>query len=243
MSDPHSKAPHAFPPTRWTLVRAVREGGDSAHRAIEELCRHYWFPVYAFLRRRGHNPHDAEDLTQGFFATLLEDETFTRATPERGRLRSFLLHALEEYVVEERRHDTRLKRGGGATHVPLDIVEGEQRYASELLVYGDPGALFDRGWAQTLIAKARARLQADYGAAGKAALLEAIEPHLEGAEEAVPYAELAACLNSTETALRLAVFRARRKLRALLIDEIRRTVSDADEAEAELRWLFTVMGV
>lgn len=242
MSGLQPTPPPAFPQTRWTLVRAVREGGPSGEQAVEELCRRYWFPVYAFLRRKGHTPHDAEDLTQGFFATLLEDESFTRAAPERGRLRTFLLHALEEFVIEVRRHAARLKRGGGAAHVPLDFADGEERYAAEPVDARDPATLFDLGWAQTLLAAARARLQADYAAAGKAELLAALEPHLEGAEDAVPYRELAARLSSTETALRLTVFRARQKLRSLLIEEIRATASSDADADEELAWLLSALG-
>ena len=244
MPDKLTPPPHRreFPPTRWTLVRQVKAGGDTASHATEELCRRYWFPVYAFLRRRGQRPHDAEDLTQGFFATLLEDESLTRAAPERGRLRTFLLHALEEFVIETRRHAARLKRGGGVAHVPLDFAGGEQRYAAEPTDHRDPATLFHRGWAQMLLASAQAELRASYAAAGKAELLAALEPHLEGAEDAVPYRELAARLKTTETALRLTVFRTRQKFRSLIEEEIRRTASDSAEAADELRWLQTVLG-
>ena len=230
-----------FPPTRWTLVQQVKAGGDTASRAIEELCRRYWFPVYAFLRRRGHSPHDAEDLTQGFFATLLEDESFTRATPERGRLRTFLLHALEEFVIDARRHATRLKRGGGAKHVPLELTDGEQRYAAEPLDLRDPAALFHRSWAQTILAAAQTNLRTSYAAAGKTDLLTAIEPHLAGDDDALPYRDLATRLGLTETALRLFVFRARQKLRALLEEESRATASNDAEADEELRWMISCL--
>ncbi len=238
---PQPTPPPAFPPTRWTLVRAVRAGGMPAEQALAELCTHYWYPIYAFLRRDGHAPADAQDLTQGFFAALLADETFTRAAPERGRLRSFLLGALRQFLAEEHRRATRQKRGGGLAPLPLEFDAGEQRYSAEPPDHRDPETLYHRAWAVSLLADAYRALRGSYAAPGKSEQLAAIEPHLEGDDAAVPYRELAARLHTTETALRLTVFRARQKLRSLIEEEIRRTASDAAEAAEELRWLQTVL--
>lgn len=243
--EPHAEAkgspgsPSPFPPTRWTLVRTVQSRGPASEEALAELCRHYWFPVFAFLRRRGKSPADAEDLTQGFFASLLSENLFDRATPDRGRLRTFMLHALQHFLVDEHRRASRLKRGGNVPHVSLEFTEGEQRYRVELIDDRDPEALFHQAWSRTVVAQSLGRLKASYGAAGKAALFDAIEPHLESENAAVPYRDLAARLQTTDTALRLVVFRARQKLRSLIEEEIARTLSHPDDLTDEIQSLFS----
>lgn len=238
---PQPSGSNGFPATRWTLVQALRRGGPPSEEALTELCRHYWYPIYAFLRREGRFREDAEDLTQGFFAALLVDGTLLRAAPERGRLRTFLLHALRQFLVDQHRFAGRLKRGGGVIHVPVELATGEQRYAAELVDTADPEALYHRAWARTLLSEAQARLRASYALAGKADMLAAIEPHLESEDPAPPYRELATRLRTTETALRLTVFRARRKLRSLIEEEIARTVSDHDEVPLEVRHLMAML--
>ena len=241
--DPQPKTAenNAFPATHWSLIQAVKSGGAPAEAALSELCRHYWFPIYAFIRRQGYHREDAEDLTQGFFATMLADQSLLRAVPERGRLRTFLLHVLQEFLADYHRHTSRQKRGGGVEHVPLAFEEGEQRYVAKLTDQRDPETLFHRAWAQQVLAEAQTRLGASYAAVGKSDLLRGILPHLEGDDAAVSYRDLAQRLQTTETALRLTVFRARQKLRSLIEEEIHRTASDATEAGEELNWLFKTL--
>ena len=208
----------AFPPTRWTLIRDAQAGGPRAEGAVGELCTHYWYPIYAYVRRRGHSHQDAEDLTQGFFATLLADAALTRATPDRGRLRTFLLTVLQQFLSEEHRHASRLKRGGGIPALSLDFRGAGERFYREPADHRDPETLYHLAWCRELLATARRRLEESYAAAGKADILAAILLHLDAPEEALPYRELAGRTGYSETALRLTVFRARQKLRTLIED-------------------------
>jgi RNA polymerase sigma factor (sigma-70 family) len=224
-------------------VRAVKDGGRAAEQAVAELCSHYWYPIYAFIRRRGHSHEDAEDLTQGFFATLLADESLTRAEPERGRLRTFLLTVLQRFLADTHRRASREKRGGHAVHVPLDFHRAGERYAIEPPDHRDPETLYHLAWSRELLTTARRRLAESYAAAGKADQLNSIESHLEADDTAVPYRELSTRLGQSEPALRLLVFRARQKLRSLIETEITRTLSDPADAADEVRFLFAALAV
>lgn len=227
-----------FPPTRWTLVlSAGRADTARAQRALSELCGTYWYPLYAFVRHRGHAAHDAQDLTQAFFARLLEKNSLAHITRERGRFRSFLLASLKNFLVDEWRRRRSAKRGGGCV-ISLDAVEAESRYAFEPVDTLTPERLFERNWALTLLDTVYRRLQLEYTQAGKGELFAALKFCLTGARSDVPYAELAARLNSNENTVKTLVRRMRQRYRELLRDEVAQGVATAAEVEDELNDLF-----
>src|SRR5947207_14134032 len=157
-----------FPPTLWSVVlRAGQNSSEQSHEALATLCRAYWFPLYAFLRRQGKSPHDAEDLTQGFMLHLLEKETLSRVKREKGKFRSFLLASLQYYLADERSKEMAQKRGGGATLIPLDAQQAEQIYQAELTDNLDPAKVFDRRWSMTLLERTLSRLEAEFSEPGR----------------------------------------------------------------------------
>ena len=232
----------AFLTTHWSVVLAAgRSDSTRAQNALAHLCRTYWYPLYAYVRRRGHSPHDAEDLTQGFFADLLEREAFARADPTRGRFRSFLLGAMNHFLAKEWRKGQARKRGAGCTALTLDLSEAEKRFGLETSDHGSPDCAFDRRWALILLNQVLNRLDAEYAREGKSKLFMALKGTLTGPRESLPYSALAAGLGMTEGAVKTAVHRLRKRYRALLQDEIANTVSSPDEAEEEMRHLFQVL--
>ena len=167
MSSPHTGKTHkgkVFPATQWTLVQRARLPGSEARAAMEELCRHYWFPIYTFLRHRGQTRPDAEDLTQGFFQKLIEDGLFQTAQQEKGRLRSLLLGALEHFLADQFRSENALKRGGARATVPIEWARAEERYFAEPVDRQDPRSIYFLTWARSLVERARVQLRASYGA-------------------------------------------------------------------------------
>ncbi len=218
----------------------VRAGGAAGEAALAELCARYWYPLYAFLRRRGHAPPDAEDLTQGFFLGLLRDGLLTRAEAARGRLRTFLLAALERHVAGHLRRAHAEKRGGGA--LPIAWETAEARYAAEPADPHDPEKLYAASWAQALLGRARDRLQAAFAAQGRAEVFAVLEPHLAWGAARCDYAALAARLGSSEGAVRVMVHRLRGKFRALLEAEVAQTVASPAEVAGELAWLRAALG-
>jgi len=230
-----------FPPTRWTLVlTAGRSDTACAQRALSELCGTYWYPLYAFIRRRGHAAHDAQDLTQAFFARLLEKHALADLTRERGRFRSFLLTALKNFLVDEWRRQRSAKRGGGCV-ISLDAVEAESRYALEPVDTLTPERLFERNWALTLLDTVYRRLQLEYAATGKGELFATLKFCLTGVRSDLPYADLAARLGSNENTVKTLVRRMRQRYRELLRDEVAQGVASADEIEDELNGLFRAL--
>ncbi len=230
-----------FPTTHWTLVMRVREGGPVQRAALEELCGLYWYPIYVFLRRRGFAQHDAEDLTQGFFAKMLGDETFAAAQSDKGRLRTFLLGALDRHVADQKRRQGALKRGAGWQILAFEELHAEERYRLEPLDHRDPEWLFTRTWARLLLDGVRAKLQEQFSETGRAGVFEAVLPFLV-MEEALPsYREVAAKLDSSETAVRLLVFRLRGRFRELLRDEVARTVGGPEDVEGEMDWIKSIL--
>ena len=230
-----------FPTTHWMLVIRVQEGGLVRQAALEELCGLYWYPIYAFLRRRGHAQHDAEDLTQGFFAKLLHDRTFDAANADKGRLRTFLLSSLERHLVDQQRRQGALKRGGGQQVIAFEELDAEARYAQEPLDHRDPEWLFTHTWAQLLLEGVRDKLRADFAETGRAGVFETLLPFLV-MEDALPsYREVAQKLDSSETAVRLLVFRMRTKFRDLLRAEVEKTVATPQEVDEEIEWLKSVL--
>ena len=210
--------------------------------ALEALCSTYWYPLYAYLRRQGRPPHDAQDLTQGFFARLLQKDYLQAAAREKGKFRTFLLVALKRFLANEWDRDHALKRGGFAQVVSIDQEVAESRFAAEPSHNVQPDVLFDRQWAMTLIERTMARLQEEYLASGRAKLFEYLCSCLARDESALPYAEIAARLNLTEAAVKMAVHRLRARYREILHAEIADTVSSPEEIEEEIRHLFSTFG-
>ena len=236
--NPESSGPGGFATTRWTVVlTAARLDTSRAQKALAELCETYWYPLYAYVRRRGHAPADAEDLTQGFFARLLEKQSLGAAQRERGRFRSFLLASLNHYLADEWDKAGAQKRGARRV-VSLDAQSAESRYAAEPRDTLSPDRLFERQWSLQLLEEVLRQLRAEYAAAGQGELFERLRFCLAGERDAAPYAELAAQLKSTEGAVKVAVHRLRKRYRAKLRAEIAQTVGSDDEVEEELRFLF-----
>lgn len=241
MSRPSAPSPQ-FLTTRWSVVLAAR--GDSATRsreALETLCQSYWYPLYAYARRAGQAPHDAEDLTQEFFARLLEKEWLLAAAPEKGRFRTFLLVALKRFMAREWHRSAAQKRGGGQVHLPLDTTNAEQRYAGEPAETFAAEDIYERRWAMTLLDQTLERLQAEFAEAGKAAEFESLKRWLTAERGQIPYAEVAAELQSSEGAARVAVHRLRKRFRALFREAIAGTLAEGEDVEDELRHLAAVL--
>ncbi|MBL9116980.1 MAG: sigma-70 family RNA polymerase sigma factor [Verrucomicrobiaceae bacterium] len=240
MNDSIAPGAREFHTTRWSVVLAAQYGGDAsrAHRAMSELCRDYWYPLYAFVRRRGHAPHDAQDLTQAFFATMMETKA-TAADPKRGRFRSYLLGALKHFLANDFHRANAQKRGGGQQLVEWDALEPEARYALEPEAQTDADALYDRRWALDVLDRAMKRLRAEFAAKRDEATFEALKGTLTGEE--VPREELANRLGMTEGALKVAVHRLRQRYREVLRAEIAETVNSPDEIEDEMRHLVAVL--
>ncbi len=233
-----SSAPRVFETTHWSLVLAAGSAGadlERANRALGALCRAYWYPLYAFVRRRGYGPADAEDLIQGFFAGLIEKEMVRAADPDRGRFRSFLLGALNHFLGHDRERRQAQKRGGQITFVALDGVDPEARYALEPVDTIGPEAHFHRVWAREVNQRALLGLAREMTQVGKGDQFEALKPALSG--ELPDRSAVAARNGLSEGALKVAVYRMRKRYREFLRAEIAETVGDASEVDAEMRAL------
>ncbi len=231
-----------FATTHWSVVLAA--GHDStpgAAVALESLCRTYWYPLYAYVRRRGHSPVDAQDLTQGFFAALLDGNYLARANRERGRFRTFLLTSINNFLHNENDRATALKRGGGREIVSWEEQAAEGRYALEPAAGLSPEQIYERRWAATLLEQVLARLRQESSLAGRGELFDQLKPHLWREDDATPYAQLAAPFSMTVAALKVTVHRLRRRYRELLRDEIAQTVTEPAEIEGEIQYLLRVM--
>jgi RNA polymerase sigma-70 factor (ECF subfamily) len=239
-SSPASNAPgDIFATTHWTVVLAAGRGSTpQADRALEELCRTYWYPLYAYLRRQGKHKEDAEDLTQGFFARFLQHNYLEGLSSEKGRFRAFLLAALKHYLANEWDKSQRQKRGGGVAPLSLDWQDADTRYQIDPADQLSPDTLYDRAWAMTLLEQVIRRLRDESAAEGKGKAFEQLKPFLMTGQDAIPYAEAAARLGLNEGAARVAVHRLRKRYRALLREEISQTLSDPADAEEEMRALF-----
>jgi RNA polymerase sigma-70 factor (ECF subfamily) len=224
-----------FHTTRWTVVLAAgdKEAPDAQH-ALATLCETYWYPIYAYARRKGHAAPEAEDLTQGFFSALLEKDYVNAADPERGRFRAFLLTAFQRYVSRERDRARAQKRGGGRAPLSLDFAYGERRYTIEPSHELTPERAFDRRWAITLLETVVERLQREMADAGKSEVFDGLKPHLLAPADGAAYADLAERLDSTEGAVKTALHRLRSRYRDLLRDEIAETVSGPGEVDSEI---------
>ena len=232
----------AFATTHWSMVLAAsREELPGARDALDQLCRTYWYPLYAYVRRQGQRPEDAQDLTQEFFAGLLANGFPRGATPERGKFRSFLLTALRNFLVDQHRHAKAIKRGGGAFLISWDQIEAEERFRLEPRHELTPERLFEREWAMTLLDRARCRLSEEYSAAGKAKLYAAPSDFPFAGKSERSFEQVASELGLTVPALKAAVHRMRARYRELVREEVAHTVADPAELNEEARHLIEIM--
>jgi len=233
-SHPTTHGGASFATTMWSVVLAARDGDAGGEQALDRLCRTYWRPIYAYLRRDGYSPSDAEDLTQGFLASLIARNSMSAVGPERGRFRSFLLASLRHFVSDQRDHANALKRGGGQKIISLEGETPEAFYARQASTDETPERLFDRHWAETVLERAQARLKEECDRAGKADLYRDLGP---AAERTRSHGEIGAAHGMSENAVRLAAFRLRQRYQELVRAEIRETVSNDAQLEEEIRYL------
>jgi RNA polymerase sigma-70 factor (ECF subfamily) len=230
--------PGVFGTTRWTVVNAAGGTEDGrASAALAELCEIYWPPLYGYLRGRGYRAEEAQDLTQGFFARLLETEAIRSADSARGRFRAFLLTALKRYVINEYERGATARRGGRQMHLRIDSAEAERGFAAARRHEETPDRLFDRKWAAIVLERALERLRNEYAASGKADVARALLPYLTESTDLQPYRAVAADLGLSEGAIKVAVHRLRQRYGAILRAEVADTVAGEEEVDAELREL------
>ena len=239
---PETESEHAahaqFTTTHWSMVLAAGDSvAPAAQNALERLCRAYWYPLYAFVRRVGNSPADSQDLTQGFFAYLLEHHLVARADPQAGRFRSFLLGSLKHFLAHEHERATALKRGGGQPALSLYQFDPEERYALEPSDPATPETIFDQRWALQQIENALSRLRADYASSDRGALFDLLKDYVWGDKNALTLAEIAARLDLTEEAVKKSVQRLRQRFRDCLRAEVAQTVATPDQIDDELRHL------
>lgn len=234
----------AFPSTRWSLVQTMQKGGEAeAARALDEICRHYWYPIYAFTRRNGFSRQDAEDITQVFFQRVITSDVILDARAEKGRLRSFMLGLLKRIISNHIRHVSAEKRGGSPdATLSFDDDTAEDRYLAEPADVRDPAVLFDRAWAEEVLADAEQMLRADFARGNNLDDFERLREYLPQGDNATPYPDLAASMGISESALRLQIHRMRKRYARCIEDQIAQTVSTPDEAKAELEHLMKVTG-
>lgn len=241
-----SQSPHGrreFATTRWSLVLAARRRSTpDSRQALAELCTAYWNPLYAYIRRRGFQIAEAQDLTQEFFARLLEKQTLAGVAREKGRFRAFLLASLKNFLANSRRDERALKRRPAGGVLSLDFAAAEERYRLEPLDMLSPEKLYERRWALALLEQTLEKLRGEYETSGKTGLFERLKPYLSAGREKTSYAGAAAELEMSEGAVKVAVHRLRRRYRELLRREVAQTVSDPDDLEEELQSLFKALG-
>jgi RNA polymerase sigma-70 factor (ECF subfamily) len=231
-----------FATTHWSLVLSAGQSvSKEANQALEILCRSYWYPLYAYVRRKGYGPHAAQDLTQEFFARLLARNYLSVADRNKGKFRSFLLGCLEHFLAREWTRAHAQKRGGGQALFSLDQIDAENRYLREPVDELTPEKIFDRRWATTLLDQAMARLREECLASQKSDLFEKTQNYLSGEKSEASYAALAAPLGMSEGAIKVAVHRMRQRYGELVRDEITQTVATPGEVDEELRYLFAVL--
>jgi DNA-directed RNA polymerase specialized sigma24 family protein len=232
----------AFVTTHWSVVlTAGRRDTPRAQAALEQLCQTYWYPLYAYVRRRGHSVEDAQDSTQEFFRRLLAGNWVGGADRAKGRFRTFLLTALNRFLANEWDRAHAWKRGGGVVPVPLDTELAEGRYCEDTKDALAPDRLYDRQWAMTLLDRTLNRLEAEHQRSGKSAEFAVLSPALTAERGDIPYATMAAQLGQNETAVRMAVHRLRKRFREVFREEISQTVAEPGEVEEEIRHLLAVL--
>jgi RNA polymerase sigma factor (sigma-70 family) len=237
-----SRSAERFATTHWSVVLAAGQGASpDARQALATLCQTYWYPLYAFVRRLGHAPADAQDLTQEFFARLLEKHYLRDADRRRGKFRSFLLASFKHFLANERDRARARKRGGGRKQVSLDFAVGESRYSLEPSHELTAETMYERRWALTLLDRVVARLREEYVNAEKAKEFEQLKVFLTGETPTIFYRQVAVELASTEGAIKVAVHRLRRRFRDLMLEEIEQTVAEPEDVQDELRHLFAAI--
>jgi RNA polymerase sigma factor (sigma-70 family) len=233
--------PAAFTTTHWSVVLEAQGESPAAHEALEKLCQTYWRPIYAFLRRQGVSPEEAEDITQGFFAQLLERRKFSAVRKEKGRLRSYLLGALKYFLADEHRRAMAIKRGEGQRLIPLEDLRTDERIDVEPADSMTAEMIYERRWALTVLEQVLDRLKNEYRTAGNAALFDSLKQLLPDEPGSPSQAEIAAQLGMTENALRQAFYRFRQRYQSILREEIANTVATPADIEDELRHLIAVL--
>ena len=230
--------------TRWSVVLAAgaRES-PASHEALETLCQTYWYPLYAYIRRRVGSENEAQDLTQAFFAKLLENNYVAAADPQRGKFRAFLLTSLKHFLVNEWKKQRTQKRGGGKLPISLDLSDAESRYRLEPANQQTPEKIFERRWAVTLVNAVLLQLRQEFRESGKEKQFEQLKGFLVGAGDDTTYARASQTLNISEGAVRVAAHRLRKRYRQLLRNEIAQTVSAPNEIDEEIRNLFVALGL
>jgi DNA-directed RNA polymerase specialized sigma24 family protein len=245
-NDDHARglaAVQGFQTTRWSLILAARDGQSAeAKEALAALCGAYWYPLYAFVRRKGYDAETAQDMVQGFMARLLEKRDLVAVDRGKGRFRSFLMAACTHYLANQRDHLRAQKRGGGRVPISIDGSTAEGRYGCEPAHRLTPERLFEKQWALTLLERVIERLEAEMAGAGKSRQLAVLKPALLGAAERAPFARIAAELGVSQDAARAAAHRLRRRYRDLVRDEVARTVDDSADVEDEIAALFSALG-
>jgi len=232
-----------FATTRWSIVVAAGDAiREDARDALTQLCEVYWYPLYAYVRRRGYSAPDAQDLTQAFFARLLEKQSLRVADPVRGKFRSFLLASLDHFLANEHDRARTQKRGGDREHISLDLAAGESRVSLEPAHDLTPERLYERQWALTLLELVVRRIEAEYREAGKARQFELYKDVMGGGRERLRYVEIAAELDMSVENARQGAHRMRKRYRALLREEVARTVVDPSDVDEELANLFGTLG-
>ena len=231
----------AFTTTHWSIVLEAQGESPVAQEALEKICRTYWRPIFAFLRRQGHSPEEAEDITQGFFAQLLERRKFSALRKEKGRLRSFLLGALKYFVTDEQRRAMAIKRGKGERLISLEELRADDRIEIEPADPMSAEMIYERRWALTVLEQVLSRLKDEYRAAGNAELFDSLKALLPDEPGAPSQAEIGARMGMTENAIRQAFYRFRQRYQSLLREEIANTVATPGDIEDELRHLIAVI--
>jgi RNA polymerase sigma factor (sigma-70 family) len=235
--------PDRFPTTHWSLIQAAqRRPSAEARQALETLCRIYWPPVYAYIRRGGINTVEAQDLTQAFFTELLAKDSLVQATPERGRFRSFLLVACQHFLANQHARARAKKRGGGQSPLSLDLATAENHLSLEPATGTTPEQEYERQWAIALLRQVMDCLEEECRRRGKADLFAALKPWLIGEQAEGTYAATAEKLAMTPAAVKMAAVRLRRRYRELLREAIAQTVATAEDVDDEIRYLFTALG-
>ena len=233
--------PGAFTTTHWSIVLEAQGDSPAAHEALEKLCRIYWRPIYSFLRRKGVSPEEAEDITQGFFAQLLERGSLDAVRKEKGRLRSFLLGGLKYFLADEQRRALAVKRGKGQRLISFEELRADERIEMEPADTMTAEMIYERRWALTLLERVLSRLKDEYRAAGNAGLFDSLKQLLPDEPGAPSQAEIAARLGLTENAVRQAFYRFRQRYQSILQEEIAHTVATPGDVEDELRHLIAVL--
>ncbi len=239
--DPGRPSAAGFPTTHWSRVLAASGDDPGSREALAALCRDYWYPLYGFVRLKGHSPEDAQDLVQGLFAELIGRRALRGLDPARGRFRSFLMACCSRSIAKHHARERALKRGGGLAPIAIDWAQGESRLTAEPAHDETPERLFERRWAATLLERVLQRVDAEMARSDRKALYERLRPGLLGQEDAPPYRQVAEELGLTEGAVKAAAHRLRAVYRRRVREEVARTVADPAEVDAECEALLGIL--